>query len=321
LELKDFSSVFELLCGYNLINAINSNSEILKVLDFIAPVKDGIEDFKKRLKKKTDDLINEIKKNRDEEVEESDVIENKLASLYETKGKVKRLDQRNDRHEKIASNLYLIAGIFCFIILILAPFAEKYHKINNIMVLSLYAIMLFLVFLKCDYPPKDKLYKKIIIVGLGILSLFIIGSGFFKYSIFKRTDELFLVFLIPSISLLLFTFFRRRIVQRKIFKSLFIFIFLFPFIIPNISLAYYRFYNVNNECFGLPFGIVLILTILVALLPLIYDLVITNEIARKLNKLEQEIEPEYRKKELKKEVQENINKSSSDTNPISELVK
>ena len=115
MELNDFSSVFELLCGYNLVNAINSNSEILKVLDFTSPTKEGIADFKDRLKQKSNDLISGFRKNQDETNTEShESIDLKLQSVYAVRTSTDSLETKNNRHEKKASNLYLVAGIFCF---------------------------------------------------------------------------------------------------------------------------------------------------------------------------------------------------------------
>lgn len=320
MELNDFSSVFELLCGYNLINGINSNSEILKVLNFNSSTKSAIIDFKKELKDKTKYLIEELGKKKEDEDPQNHELDITLQKVYTSRTDTDTLETINNAHSIKANHLYLIAGIFSFLILLFSPFIQEFNKLNSLAFIIAYVILLFFLTTKCHFPPIKKTIRLVLIIVLGICCLFFIGSGFFHYSIFNREDKTFLLVLIPNVLLILFFVFRKIILSRKIYIAIFVSTFLIPLTIPNTKLFYTVFYTDKNECINTSVGIVLVLTLIISLFPLAYDMYYTNSMVKKLSNLQFEINKQYQKIKLQNELKnQDIGKMQNYTNPISGL--
>lgn len=307
MELNDFSSVLELLTGYNFVNAFSRNPEIKTLLNLSIPSKDVIED----LYPKIDALLERLK----QEIKGYSLNPEQSAVNYvkvrELKSFAQLLKEKDFQHEVKVKNLYLIAGCLSFIMLIFSGFTNEYHKLNSIALTLASVLFLKFVFINCENPKKNNVLKTVLIVVFSLVALLSFAVRFFNNEMYHRHDQLWLISIIVCLFSLVMIWLRKNIVKRNLFKVIFILgFFIFPFI-PVNQFAYDFYYNSTTQTFKVGCEIVSIVAI--GLFPILYDLMFHRKL---LPKVEQTYE-EYKAIEIL--YRGGVNTSDKDLNPFKPL--
>ncbi len=316
MRLTDFSSIFELLCGYNFVNAVNEKKDALKFLDFTTPMRQVIEETKEVLNSELRYLLdNNGHENRVQAVSE--------IAVYRLEAD--KLDKKILAHDVQMSNLYLLGGIFCMFILVYSGLLSDFVKLNSFPLLFFGTLCLYGIFLVCDHFKRQNHLKGLIVAFIGLLVALLILQQFKILMLqYNRTDNFYWILIISLSLLLLMVVLRKNIIKRKSYKAFFIFLFMLGFFVPDTNIMFSEFYTQNldhnNNMIGTfvnvdvlpghvdlivipgrPVLFLVVITIIIAGLPFIYDLCRNSYFKSALTELAGKINVPYVQKGLKKE--------------------
>ena len=294
MAFSDYSPIFQLLCGYNFVNAVN-DTDALKFLDFTTPVKE-------KVRKTISTLSAQIKSLIDSGNGEDGETQAKLSDIYKYKHKSEAIEDVLQQHDIKVSNLYLIAGIFCFFILLFSGLLVDYRKFNSYIILFVGTIFLYLLFLLCDFAKKKNGLKYTTIIVLSIIIICLVLQQFKVFiAALNRSDNSYCILIISSSLLLLLILFRKPIVQRKAHKAVFIILFILFLFIPDTNLMYEAFYKKSNIIPGSNIFTFAVIIIIISLFPFIYDIMRHSSFAREISVIAEEVNLRYVKTGLTKE--------------------
>lgn len=292
MNFSDFSSVFELLCGYNFVNSID-NKGVLEVLSFARPLEQEINDTSERIRTKIDE-IEEIKR-------KLPGSESHLINLYDWKRKANGYKTSNEQHNKFILIFYLFSGIFIFLFLASYAYIIQYEKLNGLV--SIFIITIPLLFLlgysgkKFCEKKRNKLY---LLGGTIIIIVLLYLQDRNNWMFFLETDIYMIVGLMTIISCV-FWLAKNYIMQKKFYTAIFIILSLLLAFNLNSSFKIFNFYD-NDGDVEHEMAWVVLCVLVIAIIPVCWDLIYKsflknnlinlNEKVSLMNRLKEEMLPE-----------------------------
>lgn len=292
MNFSDFSSVLELLCGYNFVNAID-NKGVLEVLSFARPLDQEIKNTSKLIGSKIDE-IEEIKRKLPES-------EAHLINLYEWKKKANGYKTSNEHHNKFILTFYLFSGIFTFLFLASYAYVIQYEKLNGFV--SIFMITIPLLFL-LGYSGKkfcEKKRNKLYLAGGTIFIIVLLYLQNRNNWMFLLETDIYKIIGLMILIACIFWLAKSYIMKKKFYTAIFIILsFLLAFSL-NSSFKIFDFYDndgdVQHEMAWVILGVLVI-----AIIPVCWDLIYKsflkynlmnlNKRVSLMNRLKQEMLPE-----------------------------
>lgn len=288
MDLTNYSSVFELLCGYNFVNALD-NKGVLAFLNFSTPINHHITDLTNNIQKKIDIIRSQSPGLKDGIFSKDG--DDKLEVLFECRKKVRKLEDKNKNLDQSAPNLYLLAGVYSFYILLIAAFMDTNswaYTLAYILPVCL-MLMIMMVFATRKFCERVRYRAFLISSLLFMIVLFTIEEfGHFIWANFIGRPNLALL-AIAILAIISFVILKRRLKEKRLYSTFYwLFYMVGTFLVfSKAGLIADQFPERTGE--GIK-ALLLIISFLLAIAPMLYELFVrTFLISNKLTVLEKKV--------------------------------
>jgi len=199
LQLSNFSSIFEIFCGYNVICSSNNNHtfDFLKITSNVQLViQNTIDETRVNLRK--------IAESKSANQANEDIVNSIFDNVSEHNTDINRLSKNHKKFKQQITNAYLHSGIFCFFILLFAGLQNSFLCFSNLSELCVADILLIIfAFTFHNYLNRVRIIYKCLTCAFIFSICFILDFTVCNPNFIpKKTNELILFLFLVFVAIL-----------------------------------------------------------------------------------------------------------------------